>query len=67
MLGILIKSSRGDKGDDRSPYALRISDCPVCHTACVVLRPWLAWASGRATYIKLSKLLNQENAWAHPS
>ena len=37
-------ASTGDKRDDMSAYTLRISDCPVCHRASVVLWPRLAWA-----------------------
>jgi hypothetical protein len=37
-------TSTGDKRDNMSAYALRISDCRVCHPASVILWPWLARA-----------------------
>ena len=37
-------TSTGDKRDNMSTYALRISDCPVCHPASVILWPRLARA-----------------------
>jgi hypothetical protein len=62
MALLLESSSAGDKRDDLSAQAPGIRDCPVCLPEPVV--PWsrLAWLTGGVAFLKLSKLLNQEDA-----
>ena len=46
-----------------SAYELRIDECPVCHPASV--SPDLGWPPA-VVFLKLSKLLNQEDALSVP-
>jgi hypothetical protein len=58
-------TSTGER-DDMSAYALRNSDCPVCHPASVSSGPGWPGLSGGVAFPKLSKLLNQEDALSAP-
>jgi len=60
-------ASTGDKRDDSLPtrYVSAIVSFVIRHP----LSSGRSWPglSGDAVFLKLSKLLNQENAWAHPA
>jgi hypothetical protein len=59
-------TSTGDKRDNMSAYALRISDCPVSHLASVPMARGWPGLPGDVAFLKLSKLLNQEDALSAP-
>ena len=54
------------KRDDISAYALRISDCPVCHPASVILWPRLALGLRWCDVSKLSKTAQSRGRLSAP-